>query len=111
MLTGGAGNDTFVFKAITDSQPGAGQSATITDFTPNSDHVDLSAIAGATNIQGLVDAANTVDANSISWFVDNAHNETLLYVNTTGTANHVDMEIHLAGTNINLTGADILHHT
>jgi len=26
-------------------------------------------------------------------------------------ANHVDMEIHLTGTNINLTGSDILHHT
>ncbi len=55
--------------------------------------------------------ANTVAANSISWFVDNAHNETVLYVNTTATANHVDMEIHLTGTNINLTGSDILHHT
>jgi len=52
-----------------------------------------------------------VAANSISWFVDNTHNETVLYVNTTATANHVDMEIHLAGTNINLTGSDILHHT
>jgi Ca2+-binding RTX toxin-like protein len=110
-LTGGNGNDAFVFKAITDSQPGAGQFDTITDFTPNSDHIDLTAIAGATAVQGAVVEANTVDANSISWFVDNAHNETILYVNTTATANHVDMEIHLAGTNINLTGADILHHT
>ena len=33
-----------------------------------------------------------------------------LYVNTSATANHVDMEIHLTGTNINLTGSDILHH-
>ena len=48
--------------------------------------------------------ANTVAANSISWFADNAHNETVLYVNTTAAANHVDMEIHLTGTNINLTG-------
>ena len=55
--------------------------------------------------------ANTVAANSISWFADNAHNETVLYVNTTAAANHVDMEIHLTGTNINLTGSDILHHT
>ncbi|MFZ2094799.1 MAG: hypothetical protein WAU99_23920, partial [Pseudolabrys sp.] len=65
---------------------------------------------GATNVQGPVEAANTVAANSISWFVDNEHNETLLYVNTTAAANHVDMEIHLTGTNINLAGADILHH-
>ena len=111
MMTGGAGNDTFVFKAVADSQPGAGQFDTITDFTHNSDHIDLTSIAGAANVQGQVAEANTVAANSISWFVDNTHNETVLYVNTTATANHVDMEIHLAGTNINLTGSDILHHT
>jgi hypothetical protein len=110
-LTGGTGNDAFVFKALTDSQPGAGHFDTITNFTHNSDHIDLSAIAGATNVQGLVAAASTVAANSISWFVDNAHNETVLYVNTAATTNHVDMEIHLTGTNINLAGSDILHHT
>ncbi len=75
-LTGTAGNDTFVFKSVMDSQPGAGQFDTITDFTPNADHIDLTAIAGATAVQGAVAEANTVDANSVSWFVDNAHNET-----------------------------------
>jgi hypothetical protein len=110
IMTGGAGNDTFVFKSVTDSQPGAGHFDTITDFTHNSDHIDLSSIAGATNVQGLVAEANTVAANSISWFVDSAHNETVLYVNTKSSANNVDMEIHLTGTNINLTGSDILHH-
>jgi len=110
ILIGGAGNDTFVFKSITDSPPGAGNFDVITDFTHNADHIDLSAIAGATIVQGQVGAANTVAANSISWFVDNAHNQTILYVNTTATANHVDMEIHLTGTNINLAGSDILHH-
>ncbi|MGA8749753.1 MAG: VCBS domain-containing protein [Pseudolabrys sp.] len=109
-LTGGGANDTFVFKAVTDSQPGTGQFDTITDFTHGSDHIDTTAIAGATLVQGAVVTASTVAANSISWFVDNAHNETIVYVNTTAAANHVDMEIHLTGTNINLTGADILHH-
>ncbi|MFZ1949737.1 MAG: M10 family metallopeptidase C-terminal domain-containing protein, partial [Pseudolabrys sp.] len=110
ILIGGAGNDTFVFKSIADSPPGPGQFDVITDFTHNADHIDLSAIAGATNVQGQVGAASTVAANSISWFVDNAHNQTILYVNTTAAANHVDMEIHLTGTNINLAGSDILHH-
>jgi hypothetical protein len=108
-LVGDSG--TFVFKSILDSQPGAGHFDTITAFTHNSNHIDLTAISGATNVQGAVTAANTVDANSISWFVDSAHKETVLYVNTTAMANHVDMEIHLAGTNINLGGSDILHHT
>jgi hypothetical protein len=110
-LTGGGGNDTFVFKSIADSQPTAGHFDTITDFTHNSDHIDLSSILGAANVQGQVAEANTVAASSISWFVDNEHNQTVLYVNTTAAPNHVDMEIHLAGTNITLAGSDILHHT
>ena len=110
-LTGNSGNDTFVFKAVTDLLPGAGNFSTITDFTHNSDHIDLTAIAGANAVQGPVDEASTVDAHSISWFVDSAQNQTIVYVNTTGTANHVDMEIHLTGANINLSGSDILHHT
>ena len=110
-LTGTADNDTFVFKSVMDSQAGAGHFDTITNFTHNADHIDLTTIAGATAVQGAVATANTVEANSISWFVDSAHKETVLYVNTTATANHVDMEIHLAGTNINLGGSDILHHT
>ena len=110
-LTGTAGSDTFVFRAITDSQPGAGNFDTITNFMHNSDHIDLTAIVGANTVQGLVDAASAVAAHSISWFVDSANNQTIVYVNTTNTANHVDMEIHLTGTNISLSGSDILHHT
>ncbi|MGB2595314.1 MAG: M10 family metallopeptidase C-terminal domain-containing protein, partial [Pseudolabrys sp.] len=109
-MKGGGGSDAFVFKTVTDSQPGTGHFDTITDFTAGTDRIDLSAIVGASNVQGQVGMANTVAANSISWFADNAHNETVLYVNTTAAANHVDMEIHLTGTNINLTGSDILHH-
>jgi hypothetical protein len=110
-LTGTAGSDTFLFKAIIDSQPGAGNFDTITNFAHNSDQIDLTGIAGANTVQGLVDAASTVAAHSISWFVDNASNQTIVYVNTTDTTNHVDMEIHLTGSNINLSGSDILHHT
>jgi hypothetical protein len=46
ILTGGGGHDTFVFKAITDSQPDVGHFDTITDFTHNSDHIDFAAING-----------------------------------------------------------------
>ena len=110
-LTGTAASDTFVFKATTDSQPGAGNFDTITNFTHNSDYIDLTAIAGANAVQGPVDAAGTADAHSISWFVDSVNNQTIVYVNSGDTANHVDMEIHLTGSNINLSGSDILHHT
>jgi hypothetical protein len=110
-LVGTAGSDTFVFNAIADSQPGVGNFDTIKNFTHNSDYIDLTAITGANTIQGPVDAATSVAAHSISWFVDGATNQTIVYVNTTDRANHVDMEIHLTGSNINLSGSDILHHT
>src|SRR5581483_372049 len=111
LMNGNAGNDTFVFRSIADSVPGSGNFDTIGDFTHNSDHIDLTAIAGTNIVQGLVNSANTVDAHSISWFVDNTNNQTIVYVNATDNPNHVDMEIHLTGTNINLSGSDILHHT
>src|SRR5262249_41174317 len=99
-------NDTFKYLSVIDSR--GSQFDTIEDFDPGNDKIDLTAIAGATIVQGLVGTANTVAAHSISWFVDNAHSETILYVNTTGTANHLDMEIHLTGTNV-LTFGGILH--
>jgi VCBS repeat-containing protein len=110
-LTGGAGNDVFRFLDIKDSQPGVGQFDIIKDFTHNSDHLEFVGISGITNVQEVVGSANTVDPHSISWFIDAANNQTIVYVNTTNTANHVDMEIHLTGTNINLSHTDIVFHT
>ncbi len=112
IMNGGSGNDTFVFKATTDSTSGAGHFDTVNNFTHGSDHLDFTAIAGATQVQAnAVAAAGLVDAHSISWFVDSANNQTIVYVNTTNTANTVSMEVHLAGVNVNLAGSDILHHT
>ncbi len=112
IMTGGNGSDTFVFKATTDSQSGAGHFDTINNFAHGSDHLDFTAIALANIVQqNAVATANTVDPHSISWFVDAANNQTIVYVNATDTANTVSMEVHLAGANINLTGSDILHHT
>ena len=111
LIAGTAENDRFVFNAITDSQPGAGNFDTITNFMHNSDHIDLTAIDGATTVQGLVDYDKYSRCPQHQLVRRHANNQTIVYVNTTDTANHVDMEIHLAGTNINLSGSDILHHT
>jgi hypothetical protein len=93
-----------------DSQPGISHFDTITHFVHNPDHIDLTAIAGTTLVDGPVAIADTVAANT-GWLVDNAHNQRIVEVNTTATADHVNLEIHLTGSNINLSGADILHHT
>jgi hypothetical protein len=47
ILTGGNGNDTFVFAAVSDSPPSRDETTLdqIVDFTHGQDHIDLSAIA------------------------------------------------------------------
>ena len=54
IMTGGGGADTFVFKALTDSVVGANRDV-IKDFTPGSDHIDLSAIDANTQVAGNQD--------------------------------------------------------
>jgi len=108
IMNGGPGSDTFVFKAVADSTPGAGNFDTIQDFTPGVDHLDFTTIASTTSLHAMTSATD-IAANSISWFKDGT--QTIVYVNQTATVGHVDMEIHLTGSNINLSGSDILHHT
>ncbi len=63
-LTGGASADTFVYSAVTDA-PNTGATESITDFTPGSDKIDLTAIAvtsySITNV-GSVYTLNAVTA-------------------------------------------------
>lgn len=57
VLTGKAGADTFIFTAITDSPVGVAFRDTLTDFTPGTDHLDLSgiqAVSGASADQAFV---------------------------------------------------------
>jgi Peptidase M10 serralysin C terminal len=70
-ITGGVDHDSFVFKAITDSQPGVDHFDTITDFTHNSDHIDFAAINGlnstvqAVTFHSLAAAAGSIDPHAI----------------------------------------------
>ena len=49
IMNGGPGNDTFVFKAIAGLLH-AGDFDTIQDFTPGTDHLDFTTIAGTTHL-------------------------------------------------------------
>src|SRR5665213_2360248 len=118
-VTGGGGSDTFVFAAPSDSHPGAGNFDTITDFTHNSDHLDLAAINGLnSNVQSvtvnfppLTSAPSSIAAHTIDILTSGGN--TVIYANASGssqTLGNASIEIHL--TNVtNVTPSDfILHH-
>ena len=116
-LTGDTGNDTFVFTAITDSQPGADHFDTINNFTHNSDHIDFAAInglnTGAQDIafNSLAVAPGSIAAHTID--IVTVGGNTVIYANSTGSSEslaNADMEIHLTGVT-NVASSDfILHH-
>ncbi|MGB7603219.1 MAG: hypothetical protein WBM24_23150, partial [Candidatus Sulfotelmatobacter sp.] len=115
-LTGGGANNTFVYKAITDSQPGAGNFDTVTNFTHNSDHFDFTAINGLNSavqpvaFNSLTAAPDSLAAHTID--IVTSGGNTVIYANASGaqeTVAHVDMEIHLNNvTNVHSTDF-ILH--
>ena len=93
-----ADNNSFVFKPMASAQQAAVQFEAIIDFNRGTDFSDAFSGLGAATVQ----VANAI-AEAIS---DNAHRESDLHRNTVSST-----EIYLAGTNINFTGSDILHHT
>ena len=102
-LTGGGGNDTFVFNAISDS-PGGGTFDTITDFTQGQDLISLTAIDANVNLandQAFTFVANAtpgtnpgVTANSITWYQSGGN--TIIQADINGDAG-ADITITLTG--------------
>ena len=106
ILVGGHGPTIFGYAAPADSRPGfTGNLAnfdTLVDFDPDVDKVDFSAISGVTSVaqRPLAGATSTIDPHSVAWSFDRTGNQTILYVNASGQAEHAgatDMEIHLVG--------------
>ena len=119
-LSGGGGNDTFVFAAASDSAPGqtnlgtaqhpnfVNNFDTISDFTPGTDIIDLSEIDAAAQPGHSGDQAFTfvdnatptvnpgVQANSITWYQDTVNNQTIIQADVNGNTT-ADLQIHLAG--------------
>ena len=119
VLTGGAGTDTFVYKAIADSQPGAGNFDTITDFTHGSDKFDFSAIAGLnSNNQSVAiniltgNAPASIAAHTIDVVINGG--SAVVYANASGLSEtisngHEDMQINLTGVTL-MSASDFLLH-
>ncbi|MGB4499222.1 MAG: choice-of-anchor U domain-containing protein [Methylococcaceae bacterium] len=84
LLIGGSGSDLFVFNDTYQSTVKFAD--VIQDFTHGEDDMDFSAIAGITDVQGLL-KGGTIKVNpySIAWTADKTGN-TQIYVNTTGSA-------------------------
>jgi Ca2+-binding RTX toxin-like protein len=107
-LTGGAGSDTFKYNLTSDSTLVSPD--TITDFTHNSDKIDVSAITGITAVQGLISGATQVLGNSIAWIVVGSN--TVVLANATASSEVqglADMEIILTGNSLGLAGSDFMH--
>ena len=94
---------------------GANHFDTITNFTPTTadhDTVDFSAIAGVTDVQGLITDSAQVAAHSVAWIQNGTTTD--VYANLTGTPEaqaSADMAIHLANvTATQVTHADFILH-
>jgi VCBS repeat-containing protein len=114
LLTGGAGNDNFIYTSTSESAPGVTNYDVVADFTHGSDHFDFTALNGVSSISNasLSSATGPVAAHSVAWFFDTAHNETIVYANSSGKAEAggaTDMEIHLTGI-VALSSSDFMLH-
>jgi Ca2+-binding RTX toxin-like protein len=102
-MTGNGGNDTFRYLAETDSQPNANWQVpptasdprtwdVITDFAHGADKIDLSALAGASN---LIFTGTTPGSHAV-WYASSG-TSTFIYASTSGDA-APELMIELANT-------------
>ena len=93
-MTGGRGVNTFLYSSVSDSEtPNEGRTPdTITNFNAATDIISFAAMAGITNIQGLLASTSTVEANSIAWIQGTGAeaNDTIVYANIDSSSHHQD---------------------
>ncbi len=101
-LSGGSGHDTFVYTAVSDSGPDAAHADLIKDFQDGQDKIDLS--AAHSGLAFVAASTPNVVANSVTWYFDATHHQTVVQVDTTGDTT-ADMTILLSG-NVTLHAGD-----
>jgi Ca2+-binding RTX toxin-like protein len=107
-MTGGDGNNTFVFTATSDSTTSTATADVIVDFKPGQDVIDFSAIdaSGAAGDQAFLWGGNTgaTIANSVTW--SQSGGNTIVRFDSTGNAT-ADMVVVLTGIH-NLQQSDFI---
>ncbi len=103
-MTGGTGSDVFLFKSLADMGSTASTRDIITDFTPGTDKIDLSAIDANSKVAGLQNfvflpadhQSFTGKPGELAWETDTARNVTIIQGDVNGDGVH-DFEIQLSG--------------
>ncbi|RYG87095.1 MAG: hypothetical protein EON59_08375 [Alphaproteobacteria bacterium] len=113
-MTGGTGNDVFLFRAISDLGATTSSRDVITDFVKGQDKIDLSSIDASTRQSGDQDftfiagdnASFTGTAGELAWRIEGAQNRTIIQGDVNGDGVH-DFEIQLTG-QIHLGAGDFI---
>ncbi len=103
VLTGGTGNDTFVWTNASHSGVGVGNRDRITDFTQGDDTIDISGVA---NHLIFNEAGGFIGNGYASSYYSQGGGDTILHIDFAGDG-ITDMEIELTGTLVNLDDSDI----
>ena len=107
-MTGNGGNDTFAFNATNESGNTSGTADVITDFVHGQDFIDLTAIDANSSIGGdqafAFGGYNNPTSRGV-WVTESGGN-TLISMDTNGSAASAEMMIVLTGINKGLTAAD-----
>ena len=110
-LIGSQGNDTFIYTATSDSTAASHDSIFDFEETGNGDQIDLQLIdanLGQVNNQAFAFGGQTtaVVNNSVTWFQDAAHNQTIVQADNNGDG-IADVVIALTGLHT-LTSSDFI---
>ena len=109
-MYGGEGNDTFIFRDITDSGIGAGQRDRIMDWAAG-DKIDLSFIDADGNTNNGNQAFEFIGGDGFTGagqvrYVQDGNGHTIIQVNADSDPKSVEFEIELNNGNFTLTEND-----